>query len=1235
MNLKYLRTVVISCTLFALTITVTQTSFLDFMFSPYNIALLPEGIIDNQANEQTADHELYKREYHEELYYADSTTNVDSLRHEEWLKRKTKKVVSDPSAPIPAPAPMAYANGAINGEWFERGPNNEAGDCRIIDFDKATEDIYLISSAGHLWKGNLDKRKWIVLNDNAKFNTKVLAHAKTATNVDRIIALYGSGEDGKKTRYSDDMGLTWTVSTGFNFYDGYGGAKQLIQLEDEKTLFLSVFTWIQSPWGSGHEIYRSDDYGESFTKVLTLNDNAPGSNDVAMVNYPRSSKIYIYDNKNKTHYVLDHNTTTSATTITGPESLTGASIPNGSIYVTGRESGGATDHYIYSGSSLYKSTNGTQWTSLGSITINGSQEGLMNGSLMANPDNTQIYAGGFQFYKTSNESDWTQQYDQWWEYYKNSEPNNKDNMHVDIMKIQYFQKADDTPFIIILNHAGIHISYDNMETTSNLGLDGLNVVTLYDHATAPDGSIFLGAQDKGTFSTTETINGSVKTFPSINQTTGDGMRELFFNNGESWFGFLQNGSMYARADKDNGSNKSWKVPGSNIPGWINPVEAHPDPAAKKCYVAGGNINGGSGSYLIEMEVSWTGTGSNFQWHPTQFNYDFRANSRNGQSVIKALSASTKDHDRLYVASKDGTFFYSTNKGSSWTKSSYNIPTSLLPWDIAVSSTDQDHLYLAGTGWSNSGVYKSTDGGVSFSPLSSDAPNATYYDIALTPDNAFLFAATSEGPYVYVNADSKWYDLSGPGHPYVDHKSVEFIQTENVVRFGTYGRGIWDFHMGPITVDCNDDMNGSAIEDDCGVCVEGNTGLLACSDLADGNYSIKAEHSQKCLSNADPIHQMSCNSLETDQIWRVTKQGSFFSIGSFLDNKVMEVSDTIDSSTLSTRTTFLDTLSQLFRLEENGGIFIRIVPASSITKSLDVSQVSLEDSAAIHVWDRRENDNQKYTFTLLSDTLVDCTGLLNGEAVIDSCGICTGGTTGVTACTQDCNDVFGGEATVDNCSICVGGTTGLEACTQDCNDEYGGTAQLDDCSICSGGTTGVDPCEKDCNGDFGGEAEIDDCDKCTGGATELTACTEDCNGVSGGTATLDNCDVCSGGDTGLEPCIEDCNGDFGGTAFIDSCSVCAEGNTDNTANLDPNRCTAALIGFNGITNSQTLYFRTGGFTVPITETGDYTLYNIFGISLESGQLDSKANIGQQLNMGLYILNVKTPAGQNVNIRVVLR
>ncbi len=60
-------------------------------------------------------------------------------------------------------------------------------------------------------------------------------------------------------------------------------------------------------------------------------------------------------------------------------------------------------------------------------------------------------------------------------------------------------------------------------------------------------------------------------------------------------------------------------------------------------------------------------------------------------------------------------------------------------------------------------------------------------------------------------------------------------------------------------------------------------------------------------------------------------------------------------------------------------------------------------------------------------------------------------------TLDCYGDIDGTALMDSCGTCVGGNTGLQACVQDCNGEFGGTAIIDICSNCAGGNTGLQPC----------------------------------------------------------------------------------------------------------------------------------------------------------------------------------
>ncbi len=57
---------------------------------------------------------------------------------------------------------------------------------------------------------------------------------------------------------------------------------------------------------------------------------------------------------------------------------------------------------------------------------------------------------------------------------------------------------------------------------------------------------------------------------------------------------------------------------------------------------------------------------------------------------------------------------------------------------------------------------------------------------------FLFAATAVGPYVYDLYEEGWFDLAGVSAPDQTYWTVDYISEINTARFGTYGRGIWDF-----------------------------------------------------------------------------------------------------------------------------------------------------------------------------------------------------------------------------------------------------------------------------------------------------------------------------------------------------------------------------------------------------------------------------------------------------------
>ena len=110
--------------------------------------------------------------------------------------------------------------------------------------------------------------------------------------------------------------------------------------------------------------------------------------------------------------------------------------------------------------------------------------------------------------------------------------------------------------------------------------------------------------------------------------------------------------------------------------------------------------------------------------------------------------------------------------------------------------------------------------------------------------------------------------------------------------------------------------------------------------------------------------------------------------------------------------------------------------------------------------------------------IDCLGVCGGTAVRDACGVCEGTCDGTPTgdcdyecgcadipeghcdCNgnvEDCNGVCGGEAYVDECGNCVGGTTDEEPCSEDCFGEAGGTATTEICGYCTQEGTDVDEC----------------------------------------------------------------------------------------------------------------------------------------------------------------------------------
>jgi hypothetical protein len=389
---------------------------------------------------------------------------------------------------------------------------------------------------------------------------------------------------------------------------------------------------------------------------------------------------------------------------------------------------------------------------------------------------------------------------EWWEYYADL-----DLLHADIMDLKAFRKSDGTPFFLVANHGGLHISYDDLQTTQNIGLDGLNISQYYDVVTNPayPEYIYAGSQDQGW----QWTNAADEQGPNyfVQQWSGDyGMMQLTNNYRSLWvqypggdFSFYPDALTLPTPWGDS----NWNLPEGDVPAldWIVPTAPTAFPNGNSIFVAGGNINEGQGgSHLITLSAS---SSPPYSIVADQFSFDFLANSNSGNGRISAIEQSELDPDRIFISTDDGTLFRTLDAGSTWEKSQGFVgPT--VDWIftacIHASKKDPELLWISGSGYSNPPVYRSVNGGQTFVPMSTGLPQTIVQEIVANPDETLLFAATGVGPYVFVVEKNEWFPLIGAQTPLQWYTCVEYVDfpagTNDIVRFGTFGRGIWDFQL---------------------------------------------------------------------------------------------------------------------------------------------------------------------------------------------------------------------------------------------------------------------------------------------------------------------------------------------------------------------------------------------------------------------------------------------------------
>lgn len=158
-------------------------------------------------------------------------------------------------------------------------------------------------------------------------------------------------------------------------------------------------------------------------------------------------------------------------------------------------------------------------------------------------------------------------------------------------------------------------------------------------------------------------------------------------------------------------------------------------------------------------ASWTYTGVPYTYpydlevHPTNPNIIYGCGRRYVSSGVYAL-----------------TFIKSTNAGASWTTLDLVSGSSCYGYGVGVDPNNPNTIYCGGASYGTSyepKIFKSTDGGASFSQVYSSTAGYYVYDIAVHPSNSnIVYMCTYyDGIYRSIDAGNSWTKVSTLNYNY--------------------------------------------------------------------------------------------------------------------------------------------------------------------------------------------------------------------------------------------------------------------------------------------------------------------------------------------------------------------------------------------------------------------------------------------------------------------------------------
>ena len=703
-------------------------------------------------NKKGSGYKPFKRWEHHWKYYLQNDGTIAPAKHL-WDAWKQKNQMAKLSKTV--------------SNWTDKGPFDQAsksgqGRINTIAVDPNNANIiYVGAPAGGIWKSIDSGVNWSPLVDDLpQIGVSGIAIDPNNSNIIYI----STGDDDAADSYSIGVwksingGTTWNA-TGILAGNPILSNEIVIDPTDSNKI------WVATSNG----LFQSTNGGTTWVNRLPsrhIRDFKLKPGDPNTIYAVSSNTFYVSTNGGNNFNVINTGLPNSNTL--GRLRVEVTPIAPNNVYVLGAKT--RSEDYAFEG--IYKSTNsGTSFSKTQeSDDIFRSTQAWYDLAFVVSPTDEDImFVGVLDIWKSTNEGGAFTKINDW------RFPNQPTFTHADIHFMRYYGNV-----LYAGTDGGIYRSTNNGASFTDL-TQNLSISQFYKISVSKQNSSKLagGLQDNGGFSFSNNL--------WHNYHGGDGMDNASDPNDENkFYGFTQFGGSLTVTN--NGGLNSNFITSSPVQGnWVTPLVA----------TKGSDLYAGY-DQLYRLE--------NNSWNKIS-NHNFNGN-------LESIEIDPNNNNNIYV-SRGTTLYISDNKGVTFTTrnaTQTGLSGSFIS-SIEVHNSDSNIIWVTtagsnpqfpSSGHTGGGVFKSIDGGQTFTNITSGLPNESKFVVRHHPfsTNNSIYVGTALGVY-HRNDDINTWEVFSTNLPNVAVTDLEINPYDATITASTYGRSVWQSPIPTISLPAND------------------------------------------------------------------------------------------------------------------------------------------------------------------------------------------------------------------------------------------------------------------------------------------------------------------------------------------------------------------------------------------------------------------------------------------------